>query len=98
MRKAGVPVFYDATGTRKMWVTLAGIATLILLCAAAAWVTASLFLPPVLPSWTAFPGAVTASDQTIGDIPVRRDGHGEILAPRVMRSDSQPDLSLLHHF
>ena len=104
MRKAGAPVFYDATGARKKWVTTACVATLLFLCVAAGWLTTSLILPPILPAWVAPVGATAQasdpaeSDQIIEGISVRRDGNGEVLAPRTIRNGSQADISLLHHF
>jgi hypothetical protein len=103
MRKGGVPVFYDATGTRKRWLTAICVVSLIALCAAVAWLIASLILPPVLPSWIAASNGAAAgsgatdSDQTIEGIAIRRDGNGEVLMPQVIRSRSEPDVSLLHH-
>ena len=103
MHQAGVPVFYDAKGTRKRWLTAICLFSLILLCTAAAWLITSAILPPVLPCWIAPSHAAapapdaTDPDQIIGGIPIRRDGVGEVLAPQVVRSRSQPDVSLLHH-
>ena len=103
MRKAGVPVFYDATGTRKRWLAAICAVSFVLLCAAVAWLIASLLLPPVLPSWSAASnGAVAAPDgadagQVIGGARIRRDGNGEVLAPQAIHGSSQPDASLLHH-
>jgi peptidoglycan-N-acetylglucosamine deacetylase len=109
MRKAGHPVFYDATGARKKWLTAFCVVSLIFLSAAATWVITSLIVPPVLlpwisPSAAADPGvdATVATDATgaeliDGNIQVRRDGNGEVLAPQMIRSQSQPDVCLLHH-
>jgi cellulose synthase/poly-beta-1,6-N-acetylglucosamine synthase-like glycosyltransferase/peptidoglycan/xylan/chitin deacetylase (PgdA/CDA1 family) len=103
MRKAGSPVFYDAKGARKKWLTAICGLSCAILCAAVAWLIASLLVHPVLPPWIALPDAAASapqasdSDPTIEGLPVRRDGRGEVLAPRVVRSSSEPAVSLLRH-
>jgi peptidoglycan-N-acetylglucosamine deacetylase len=103
MRKAGVPVFYDATGARKRWVAALCVVAIVALCAAVGWVITSLILPPVLPSWNV-PGEATAaadagaSDQVIDGISVSRDGEGEIIAAQPARDSARAVVPLLHHF
>jgi len=60
MRKAGSPVFYDAKGARKKWLTAICGLSCAILCAAVAWLIASLLVHPVLPSWIALPDAAAS--------------------------------------
>ena len=94
MQKSVHPIFHDPTGLRQRWLKAALLFALVCIGTAIAWVTQSLLRGPALDITRLpermRPASLGITDKQIARMPVRFEGQGEILAPRVVEEAGQP--------